>query len=185
MVVLDTTMLSLLLRPGSRPPIDRATGARVTFARERLEGLIETLQKTRTRIIIPAPVLSELLIKAGTALPGLIGAIERSAVFRVAAFDKRAAIELALITNASLKTAREMREAQTATAAKIRFDRQIVAITKVQQATAIYSDDGDLIAFAEANAIPCTRVADLPVPESARQLRIPLEQTNPPDETQV
>jgi len=85
MVVLDTTMLSLLLRPDSRPPIDPATGAPVAFARERLEGLVETLQKARTRVIIPTPVLSELLIKAAMAFPGIVDTIERSAVFRVAA----------------------------------------------------------------------------------------------------
>ena len=67
----------------------------------------------------------------------------------------------------------------TATAAKIKFDRQIVAIAKVQQATAIYSDDNQLIMFAEANAIACIRVADLPIPESARQQRLPLEPPTP------
>jgi hypothetical protein len=185
MVVFDTTVLSLLLRPGARPPLDRATGVPVTYARERLEGLVETLQKTRTVVIIPSPVLSELLIKAGTAGSAIIAAIEQSSAFRVASFDKRAAIELAQITNASLATARERREAVAATAAKIKFDRQIIAIAKVQQATAIYSDDEQLIAFAEANAITCVRVADLPIPESTRQPLLPLDQPLPPDETQA
>src|SRR5258708_5972227 len=125
MVVLDTTALSLLLRPGARAPLDPATGAPVAYARERLEGLIEALQKARTVVIIPAPVLSELLIRAGTAGPGIVAAIQRSAAFRVAAFDTRAAIELAQITNASLTTARDKREASAAPWAKIKFDRQI------------------------------------------------------------
>jgi predicted nucleic acid-binding protein len=182
MVVFDTTTLSLLLRPGARPPLDPATGAPVAHARERLEALVETLQKTRTVAIIPAPVLTELLIKAGDAGPGIVAAIQRSSAFRVAPFDTRAAIELAQMTNASLTTARERREAVTATAAKIKFDRQIVAIAKVAGATAIYSDDGELIAFAEANGIKCIRVVDLPIPESARQHQLPL---TPPDETQA
>jgi class 3 adenylate cyclase len=44
-----------------RAPLDPATGAPVAFAREGLEGLIESLQKSRTVVINPAPVLSELL----------------------------------------------------------------------------------------------------------------------------
>ena len=72
MVVFDTTDLSLLLRPGTRPPFDPATGEPVSYAQERLSALIDTLQKARTVVIIPAPVLSELLIKAGAAGPGLI-----------------------------------------------------------------------------------------------------------------
>src|SRR5438552_12063551 len=146
MVVFDTTVLSLLLRPGARPPRDPATGEPVAHARERLEALVEALQKSRTVVIVPAPVLSELLIKAGDAGPGIVAAIQRSAAFRVAAFDTRAAVELAQMTNASLATARERREAVAATAAKIKFDRQVIAIAKVQGATAIYSDDEELIA---------------------------------------
>jgi predicted nucleic acid-binding protein len=183
MVVFDTTVLSLLLRPGSRAPLNITTGAPVVYARERLETLVESLQKTRTAVLIPAPVLTELLIKAGAAGPGIIAAIQRSTAFRVAPFDTRAAIELAQITNASLLTARARREAEAATAAKIKFDRQIVAIAKVNNVTAIYSDDGDLIAFAAIAGIKGVRTADLPVPESARQGRLALDQ--PPDETKT
>jgi hypothetical protein len=57
---------------------------------------------------------------------------------------------------------------------KIRFDRQIVAIAKVNAATAIYTDDNKLIAFANLHDIPCIRIADLPIPDSARQLGLPL-----------
>jgi predicted nucleic acid-binding protein len=185
MVVFDTTALSLLLRPGTRAPLDPATGQPVAFAQERLAALVESLQKTRTVVIVPAPVLSELLIKAGAAGPGLVSAIQRSSAFRVGAFDTRAAIELAQMTNALLVTAHDRREAQTATAAKIKFDRQIVAIAKVHAATAIYSDDGQLIAFAEANGLRCIRVADLPVPDSARQPKLPLPPPSGSDETQV
>ncbi len=183
MVVFNTTILSLLLRQSARPPLDPATSAPVVYARERLEGLVDALQKSRTAVIIPAPVLSEILIRAGAAGPGIIETIQRSATFRVAAFDTRAAIELAQLTNASLTTARDKRDAIAAPWAKIKFDRQIVAIAKVHGATAIYSDDEQLIAFATSNSIPCIRVADLPIPKSVRQPQLPL--APPSDETQA
>jgi len=65
MVVFDATMLSLLFRPGSPGPLDPATGARVEHADLRVAALVEQLEKARTVIIIPTPVLSEVLIKAG------------------------------------------------------------------------------------------------------------------------
>ncbi len=184
MVVFDNTALSLLLRPGARPPLDPATGAPVTFAQERLAALVQALQRTRTVVIIPAPVLSELLIRAGSAGPGLLDVIQKSSAFRIGAFDTRAAVELAQMTNAAITTRRERREATEAPWNKIKFDRQIVAIAKVHGASAIYSDDEDLISFAEQQTIPCVRVRDLPIPESVRQPQLPLA---PPssDETQA
>jgi hypothetical protein len=100
--------------------------------------------------------------------------IQRSSAFRIGAFDTRAAIELAQMTNASLTTRRERREAGDAPWSKIRFDRQIVAIAKVYSATTIYSDDENLITFAEQQGIPSVRIRDLPIPESARQPQLPL-----------
>ena len=88
------------------------------------------------------------------------------------------------MTTASLTTRRERREASETPWNKIRFDRQIIAIAKVHGATAIYSDDENLISFAEQQAIACVRVRDLPVPVTARQPQSPL---TPPssDETQA
>jgi hypothetical protein len=152
MVVFDNTALSLLLRPGARPPLDPATGQPVAVAQERLAALVQRLQRSRTVVLIPAPVLSELLIRAGAAGPGLLDVIQKSSAFRVGAFDTRAATELAQMTNASLTTGRERREAGEAPWNKIRFDRQIIAIAKVHGATMIYSDDKNLIAFANSRA---------------------------------
>jgi hypothetical protein len=99
-------------------------------------------------------------------------------MLRIQSFDARAAVELAQMTNAISSTA-DKRAAIEAPWAKIKFDRQIVAIAKVNGAKAIYTDDEKLIAFATLHDIPCVRVADLPIPDSARQAQLPL----PPPET--
>jgi hypothetical protein len=116
--------------------------------------------------------------------PGVL-AIAAAEQVKVAPFGTREAIELAQMTNALLTTRREQREAAAAPWSKIIFDRQIVAIAKVYSATAIYTDDGQLIAFAEANGIRCIRVSDLPIPESARQPQLQLTPPANPDETQA
>ena len=177
MVVFDATMLSLLLRSGAKPPLDSATGKPVEYAEIRIAHLIEQFEKSRTIVILPTPALTEILIKAGGAGPTIVARIQKSSVLQVRSFDARAAIELAQMTN-SVASAADKRAAIAAPWAKIKFDRQIVAIAKVNAATAIYSDDEKLIACAKLHDIACVQIADLPIPASARQMGFPL---TPPD----
>ncbi len=72
MVVFDTTTALLSLRPGTNPPLDPATGIPVQHAEARIALLVETLEKARTRIIIPTPVMSELLVHAGAGTAELV-----------------------------------------------------------------------------------------------------------------
>jgi hypothetical protein len=173
MVVFDATMLLLLLRPGVKAPLDPSTGKPVEEAEARLAHHVANLEKSKTRIVIATPALSELLVRAGPAGTALVAQIQKSAVFRIAPFDTRAAIELATMTHAAL-TAGEKRNGIQAPWSKVKFDRQIVAIAKVENATAIYSDDNSLIAFAEANGITAIRLADLPLPPQQAQSELPL-----------
>jgi hypothetical protein len=55
-----------------------------------------------------------------------------------------------------------------ATWAKLKYDRQIVAIAKVYGATNIYSDDSDIRTMASKEGIKVIGLADLPVPNHAR-----------------
>ena len=61
--------------------------------KQKLEYLVDTLQKTRDRIAIPTPALSEYLVKAGNTAEGMLEELRRSSVFRIASFDQRAAVE--------------------------------------------------------------------------------------------
>jgi hypothetical protein len=57
MVVFDATILMLLLRPNAGQPTD-SSGQPITQVQERIAHLLQTLEKNRTRIIIPTPALS-------------------------------------------------------------------------------------------------------------------------------
>jgi hypothetical protein len=124
MVVFDTTTALLALRPGVNPPLDPATGAPVQHAEARISLLVETLAKAHTRIVIPTPVMSELLVHAGAATAELVTRLTRSATFRVMPFDTRAAIELALMTRNAIDDG-DKRGGIDAPWNKIKFDRQI------------------------------------------------------------
>lgn len=64
MIVFDASILLFLLAPEARPPNDPKTGQPVTRCKERIEHLIATLERDRTKVIVPTPVLSEVLVRA-------------------------------------------------------------------------------------------------------------------------
>jgi hypothetical protein len=162
MVVFDTTMLSLLLRPNSGHPLD-SSGNPISQVPERVAYLVTRLEKTKTKIIIPTPVLSEFLVVAGAEGPRVIEEINKSTVFRIVPFDTLAAVEVAAMTRTALD-AGDKRKGLDAPWAKAKYDRQIVAISRIAQATMIYSDDEDVRTLATDANIPVTGIAELPLP---------------------
>ena len=137
MVVVDATILMLFFRPDAGVPTGPG-GAPIDFPKERIEFLIEETEKAREKVIIPTPVLSEVLVRAGpTASQKIVEDINRYSAFRIESFDARAAIEVAAMTRAALDDTGKKRGKATGPWAKIKYDRQIVAIAKVIGATAI------------------------------------------------
>lgn len=178
MVVFDATMMLLLMRPNISAPLDPATGLPVEHAEIRINSLVSALDKSRTRIIVPAPALSELLVRAGGAGNALIETIQKSSLFHIAPFDTLAAIEVAEMTRAALDEGGK-RENADGTWAKIKYDRQIIAIARINKAETIYSDDNNIHAFGKKMNLRVLRLADLPLPpESAQKTFDFSERTN-------
>lgn len=152
-----------MLHPSGRPPIDPTTRLPVSNLDERVELLIETIDKEREQIIIPTPVLSEFLILAGNDGPKYLSLLDRRAMFRIESFDMRAAVELAAIELGIKKTKSDKRDGVQGTWAKIKFDRQIVTIAKVNGASKIYSDDDGVEKFANRCGIPVVKTWQMPL----------------------
>lgn len=168
MVVIDATILLLMLRPGTHVPAG-PDGLPIDRPKERIEHLVKQLDKAKTKIIIPAPALSEALVRAGaTATAEIIENIQKFAVFSIESFDTRAAIEVAAMSRDALAKGRK-KGSSDATWAKVKYDRQIVAIAKVNGANTIYSDDGDIEAIAKRAKINVVSLAQLPLPPEKAQ----------------
>jgi hypothetical protein len=172
MVVVDATTLLLLWRPDAGAPRD-LEGKPVSHVRERIEHLISTLEKTKTKIIVPTPALSEALVRAGAVAPAIVDLLDKSSVFEIKGFDSKAAIEVAMMIRDAI-AAGDKRGGADSSWAKVKFDRQIVAIAKVAGAGTIYSDDHGVRIFAEAAGIAVVGVADLPLPPQSQQVELPL-----------
>lgn len=172
-VAFDSTMLSLLLNPKSGVPNDPATGRPVEWPKERVQGLVEKLQKEREKIVIPAPVTAEVLTVIGPTNTDYLAIINRARVFEVAPLDERAAVELAFLNRDAFGASDKKNKLQPYQ--KVKVDRQILAICKSSGCGALYTDDKGLIASAKLCGVVTVRLCDLPIPESARQHRLDLE----------
>jgi hypothetical protein len=78
------------------------------------------------------------------------------------------------MTRAALDSGKGKRGSSAATWAKVKYDRQIVAMAKVAGATTIDSDDKDLRTLAKASKIDVVGLAELPLPPQKAQLDLEL-----------
>jgi predicted nucleic acid-binding protein len=164
--VFDASFLTLVLYPEVAPPNDPSTGKAVEFAGKRIAALLNQLSIDGERIIIPTPVLAEVLVLVGSAGPEYVRLLDKSARFEVVPFDVRSAIENAAAVASAIAKGDKRSGLDKATPwQKIKIDRQIVAIAKTRNAKAIYSTDSDIATLArEANLKVC-HLADIPVPD--------------------
>jgi hypothetical protein len=143
MVVIDATTLLLMLRPDTPIP-DGPNGIPIDRPKDRIDYLVQQLDKAKTKIIIPTPALSEALVRAGVpASQQIIDQLQRYSVFSIEPFDTRAAVEVATMSREAIAKGKKKGDSG-GTWDKVKYDRQIVAIAKVHGATTIYSDDGDI-----------------------------------------
>ena len=170
MVAFDSTILSLLIFPDA----DLRAGtnaAPVEHARARVLALVETLDRAGEVVLIPAPALAEVLVTQGANVQEILTLLQGRSVIRIGTFDQRAAVELALRLRAAID-AGDFREGLKITKGEMKFDRQIVAIAKVNGAATLYSDDENLALFAKACDLQVKRVSDLPISATQQQLEL-------------
>lgn len=163
MVVFDAATFLLTVDPSTPAPLDSVTGKTVSQPKERVDYLIKTLEENRTKIIVPTPVISEILVRAGKAGPLYLSIIEKSSAFKIESYDIRAAVEVAYMAQGSKNTGKK-KGPSAQTYAKLKYDRQIIAIAKTNNATTIYSDDKNLKSLAETHGLKVIRLAELPLP---------------------
>lgn len=170
MVVFDANFLIYFLDPkikggvGSNPRIDH---------------LVDTIQKTGERIVVPTPALSELLVKADDAGPKYLEIIARSKFFRVAEFGERAAVEAAALTRNAIEGGSKFGATPEADWPKVKFDRQIVAISRVVGARTIYTNDHQLAKHARAADLEAITLDELPEPPVPPQIEMQLDPIEP------
>lgn len=165
MIAFDSSVFMLVIDPEAKGPIDIATGAPVANASKRIEYLMREIKSQNQKIIIPTPVLSEVLVYFEEPQEKYTD-ILRQGIFKISPFETKAAIEAAEAMRSALRRGGIRADSANldANRTKIKFDRQIVAIAKVQEATAIYTDDEHMRKLATDANLTARRTADIILP---------------------
>lgn len=159
MVGIDANILSLFLYPTASAPSDFKTKQPIDKAHERAEFLIADLQDRGETILIPTPALSEVLV-VSPDINRYIQILQTTGCFRIAGFGERAAVEVALRLQLALKTG-DKSEGILAPWQKVKYDRQIIAICKVEGCSCIYSADEDIHRHAQLWNVSVFNLSDV------------------------
>ena len=169
-VVFDTSFLLPIFSQDLRiAPKDPTTGKPVEKYYERIDYHFTQLVSSGTKILIPAPALSEILVKAGQAGKNYLKRIESASAFFIVPFETHAAIEVAEMSRRATERG-DKREGSAEPWQKIKIDRQIIAIAKASGAEIIYSDDRSLRKFAEQDGLKTVSSDELPLPREPKLL---------------
>ena len=159
----DNTFLTLLL--------NKRGAASVPKGAELVDDLIQELEKKKAKIIIPAPTLTEVLLKAPKSGPTYLEKLKEYSCFQIKPFDEKSAVELAETLIASIGKKRTRKDVAKT---KVTFDRQIVAVAKAHGATEMYSDDKNVRDFAKECGMDAFGFSDLRL--SPKQEKLPYDQ---------
>lgn len=140
--------------------------------RARLEHLFVKVAAAKGRIVIPAPAFAEFLVGVDEAAEEWLNGLERKRTVFVAPFDKRSALECSLIDKAAISKG-DKKAGRKEPWQRIKVDRQIVSVARVNGATVLVTNDAGL--RAAAAGIQVTRIDELDLPDAARQHDLPLE----------
>ena len=166
----DTSFLLYLFAPPGAVgvPLDD-NNVPITFAKERVAALLDELEKVGAKIIVGTPALSELMVRSGVeAAQAWITIMRKSAVFKIVPFDEKSAVEVAMMAGHAVK-GENGTDAYDGTYAKLKYDRQIVAIAHTEGATVFYSDDRRQRNLAARLGMTVQGLADCIVPAAAAQ----------------
>ncbi|WP_423604266.1 hypothetical protein [Sphingomonas sp. MS122] len=164
-VAFDASALVYLLDESAAPPKGE-DGQPISNCQARVSHLIAELQRTKSKIVIPAPSLAEVLVYGGAAAADWLSILNTSRHISIAPFDERAAIEYAVMERERLNGPGKL-----SPRAKAKFDHQIVAIARVEGAGQIYSDDSDIRRL-WSDDDQVIGVSELPLPPEEAQLTI-------------
>lgn len=160
MIAIDANILSLILYPEASVPDDYRTKQPIPMAHRRAEQLIEQASARNEAVLIAAPILAEVLVVVADKIEEYITEFEQSATLRIKPFGTRAAVELAIRTKAA-RDSGDKKDGVQDTWAKVKYDRQLMAIAKVEGAMEVFSTDAGVLKHAAAFGLVGRHLADV------------------------
>lgn len=156
MIVVDANFLILLLDPeGAMGQIERG--------KDRILHFIEALVRDRAEIIVPAPVIAELVAGRVERIEEIVTILTRTRGFSVQPFDTVTAIQTGeLIREVQDTIPPDQRLPGWKVAMK--YDAMIAATARVRRAKAVCTADVGMARYLRGSGIDVILIGDLPLP---------------------
>ena len=162
MIALFDANFLILLFDAKAPAPSRPGRFKILDAQRRIQNLVDDLAKKRVKIIIPTPALSEFMLLTPDAYTSYLTEIRKRSVFEICSFDDAACVEL---VEYSMQLGNPKRKPdRVETWAKLKYDRLILAVAKVNRVTELYTNDDGVRDLALQLGIKPIDLEHLPVP---------------------
>lgn len=158
--IFDTNIIVYLVQPDAPSSTERVT--------ERVVQLIDELAAMKASIIIPAPVLAELLSYADGGDGIILAKLKKIKKLSFGKFDERAAIELAQLER-NIRPSGVSSSEFIGSRSKLKFDKLIVAIALRYKSPTLYSDDKNVVRIANRIGLNVVSSNQLPLPPEEPQ----------------
>lgn len=158
--IFDTNIVVYLVQPDAPFSTDRVT--------ERVLHRVKELGEKNTRVVIPAPVLAELLSYVDADEGTVQAELRKIKKVEFGKFDEFSAVELARLE-------RDLRRSGVSSSeffgsrSKLKFDKLIVAIALCYEAPTLYSDDRNVVKIANRIGLNVVSSHQLPLPPEKLQ----------------
>lgn len=163
-ISIDTNILIAPFAKDDQIPPCVKSGKVEPYSSERTRHFLKECEKQKTRILLPTPVIAEFLVCSNDCNEELKQLLTLSSMLNPVSFDQRAAYEHAIITREALSTANGKTMGIPGSWQKIKFDRQIVAISKSLGAEELYCADKGLAKHAETCGLTVKSFSDMEIP---------------------
>lgn len=174
MIAFDTNFLILFLDPA---PDDTTYG--VENAAARVASLVQDLQQTKERILIPAPALAEFLTGVDPdQRPIYLEKIRSISRFEIGPFDGIAAVVLATIDDSERENG-VTHSGEPGSRQRVKVDRQIVAIASARNARAVASAERGVRNIAERSGMKAIGLEELKTSPEQQDLALEPDHDTP------
>jgi hypothetical protein len=163
MKAIDANILSLLIYPSKYQLVDFRTKLPIDRAVDRAWQIVEQADADSEPILVATPALAEALAGGTHNIQAYLDEISKIERLKIFPFGIKASVELAIRTRKALDSGNK-RDGVEASWAKVKYDRQIVSIAKVEGASVIYSTDEDVHKHGLVWGIETWHLADVKLP---------------------
>jgi predicted nucleic acid-binding protein len=166
MIIVDSNFLVLMFDPGAMPHIDRG--------RERVTHFIAELTASQEVIMIPAPVIAEVVAGRIERTMEIMEELRHQRAFAVQPLDDVIAIERGFLIRAAVDRA-PVHERPAGWKVAMKYDAQIAATARVRRARALCTADEGFELYLAGADIEIIRIEDLPLPPAPPQRALDLD----------